>query len=155
MNLGSKGLEILKHYEQGPRGGFAARPYDDGVGVMTIGWGHAILKGEHFEEIDEYEAEELLRQDVRRFEAAVNNLGVPITQDQFDALLCLAYNIGVGAFAGSSVARCVRIGDMPKAGAHFEDWVKGGSPLKTLLGLVRRRKVERRLFETGIVNFNV
>jgi lysozyme len=155
MKLGNKGMSILKYYEQGPNGSFAATPYDDGVGVMTIGWGHAILKGERFDEIDEYEAEDLLRKDVARFEAAVNNIGVPLTQDQFDALLCLAYNIGTGALAGSSVVRSLKIGDYPKAAAHFEDWVKGGQPLKTLLGLVRRRKVERNLFVTGIVNFNV
>lgn len=155
MKLGNKGMSILKYYEQGPNGSFAATPYNDGVGVMTIGWGHAILKGEHFEEIDEYEAEDILRTDVARFEAAVNSIGVALTQDQFDALLCLAYNIGTGAFLGSSVVRSLKSGNFPKAAAHFEDWVKGGQPLKTLLGLVRRRKVERALFERGVVNFNV
>lgn len=68
-------------------------------------------------------------------------------------MVCLAFNIGETAFVKSTVARFLRAGNMPLAAHHLLDWVKGGKPLVTLPGLVRRRKAEQHLFLNDALKF--
>ena len=68
-------------------------------------------------------------------------------------MVCLAFNIEEDAFQRSSVARLLRAGDMQGAATRILDWVKGGKPLVTLPGLVRRRKAEQHLFLYDALKF--
>ena len=70
----------------------------------------------------------------------------PTTQAQFDAMVCLAYNIGVNAFQRSTVLRRHNAGDYAGAAAAFAMWNKGGG--KVLKGLVRRRAAEAALYRS-------
>lgn len=103
--------------------------------------------------ISREQADELLRKDVDRFEACVLRVSQGLQQHQFDAMVCLAFNIGEEAFTNSSVARFLRKGDYTTAAVRILDWVKGGKPLQTLPGLVRRRKSEQFLFLNDALKF--
>jgi len=94
--------------------------------------------------ITEAQATALLAQDVVRFEKGVNGLGVALTQNQFDALVSFAFNVGEKALRDSTLAKKLKAGDIKGAAAQFGAWVKGGG--KTLPGLVRRRAAEAALF---------
>lgn len=71
----------------------------------------------------------------------------PTSQAQFDAMVCLAYNIGVGAFRRSTVLRRHVAGDFPGAAKAFLMWNKAGG--KILRGLTRRREAEAALYRSG------
>ena len=81
-----------------------------------------------------------------RFERGVDRLvaGSFTSQVQFNAMVSLAYNIGLGGFQRSSVLRHHRAGNKLRAAASFLMWVKAAR--KTLPGLVRRRNAERRMY---------
>ena len=86
--------------------------------------------------------------DVARFEQAVEKaLTVPANENQFAAMVSLAFNIGTGAFARSSVLRRHNARDFSGAADAFLLWNKGGG--RVLPGLVRRRKAERDLYLTA------
>ncbi|WP_312069487.1 lysozyme, partial [Acinetobacter sp.] len=77
--------------------------------------------------------------------ASVNNLvKVPLSQNQFDALVSLTYNIGSTAFKNSTLLKKLNAKDYAGAADQFLRWNKGGG--KVLKGLVRRREAERALF---------
>ena len=85
---------------------FSATPYLCPAKKLTIGFGHLILPGEIFTLITEQEAEELLRKDVAIFESCINNaVKVPISQNQFDALVSFAFNIGCQKFLESTLLK--------------------------------------------------
>lgn len=77
--------------------------------------------------------------------AAIGN--APTTQAQFDAMISLAWNIGVGGFARSSVARLHKGGDYAGAASAFALWNKSGT--RVIDGLVKRRKEEAALYLSG------
>lgn len=148
MRTGAAGLAIIKKYEQGPRGGFAATAYACPAGLLTIGWGHVILPTDKFQPtLSAQQADDLLAQDLAKFESGVNGaISGAITQNQLDAMVCLAYNIGVSAFSGSTLARKFNAGDLIGAYNQFARWDKAGG--KVLKGLQRRRAEEAALFAT-------
>lgn len=78
---------------------------------------------------------------------------VPLTSNQFSALVSLVFNIGSGNFSASTVLRKLNKKDYPGSSEAFDMWVKQTNPKtrkrETLQGLVRRRKVERKLFESN------
>lgn len=113
----------------------------------TIGVGHTggVKPGDT---CTEEQAMNWLRADVAWAEAAVrNNVGVKLSQGQFDALVSLVFNIGAGQFGSSTLLR--RLNDTPPdyagAAAEFPRWIHAGS--KVLPGLVKRRALERAMFE--------
>lgn len=120
--------------------------YRDQAGVLTIGVGHVVKKGESFPgTITKEESRELLRKDVKIAEDAVNNsVKVSLTQDQFDALVSFTFNVGGGALKKSTLLRLLNAGDYQGAADQFPKWrVAGG---KVLQGLVNRRQAERQTF---------
>jgi lysozyme len=135
------GLELIKSSE-----GCVLYTYDDGVGIPTIGYGHT--KGVTWgQTITQSEAEELLKQDLYYFEKEVTRLvTVPLTDNQFSALVSFAFNVGTGAFAESTLLRFLNDGDYIGASEQFGRWVNGGG--KEMAGLVFRRSLERELFLT-------
>lgn len=138
-----KGIAFIKQWE-------GVRPvvYRDAVGLPTVGVGHLLTPSDPWkvgDRIPDDEIERLLREDLRTAEAVVERaVRVPIDDDQFAALVSLAFNIGTGAFARSTLVKRLNAGDYAAAAGHFGDWKKAGG--KVLKGLVRRRAAEADLF---------
>lgn len=155
MQLSKAGSDFIKGYEK-----FMSNPYRDAVGVPTIGYGNTYYEDRRKvsyqdKAITELRASELKQNIINMdFAPAVNLLFADeiaagkINQNQFDALVSLAYNIGTRGLAGSSVARYIKQGDMKRAADNFLSWNKGrvNGKLEVLKGLVRRRNDERALF---------
>ncbi len=126
------------------REGVRLNAYQDVGGVWTIGYGHTpAFKGG---KITKQDAETLLEADLAKFEKAVDDaITMPMTQNQFDAMVSLAFNIGAGAFANSSVVRFFNRGKIRDASDAFLLWkFAAGKPV--LLG---RRQQEREQFLSG------
>jgi len=139
LTTNPKGIRLIKVFE-----GLRLSAYQDAVGVWTIGYGTTtnVYPGMV---ITEARAEELLRDDLKRFESAVNQfVDAPLNADQFSALVAIAYNIGENAFASSTLLRKLNSNDYAGAAEEFLKWVYAGG--RVLAGLVRRRNAERALF---------
>jgi len=119
------------------------KPYTGGWGTTTDENGDPLPLGVTWPR-ERWEG--LFQRDLEKFAAKVGALldGAPTTQGQFDAMVSLAYNIGVGAFEGSTVLRKHKAGDYAGAAAAFGMWVKNDG--KTMPGLVRRRAAEAKLY---------
>lgn len=165
LHISEAGLAIEKKYEKGPPGispnGFATKAYKCPAGYWTNGWGHRIrAAGDYMltATIDEVTADELLRQDNIEAENAIKRLvKVPLTQNEFDALVCLVFNIGAGKadgvpgdFADSTLLRKLNANDKRGAADEFPKWNKYHDPkcgcLRVANGLTERREDERALF---------
>lgn len=148
MNLSDKGLAVLQHFE-----GCELTAYRCSAKVWTIGYGHT-KSAKRGMKIAQADAVELLKSDLDNFESAVMRSinGAPTTQNQFDAMVCLAFNIGASAFHRSTVCRRHRNqeGEASTAAA-FHMWKKAGG--RVLAGLVRRRKSEAHLYLHDEVRF--
>lgn len=113
----------------------------------TIGYGHYGSDVGANDTITEEEAENLLRKDLKVFEDAVNNsLTVTIAQNQFDALVSLAYNIGTGAITDSDIMSFINSNKIGHACVDFPSWRKAGGQI--LPGLQNRREKEMQMFGT-------
>jgi lysozyme len=142
--ISAKGLELLKAFE-----GCELTAYDDGVGVCTIGYG--TTKGVNYGMcITQEKAEQLLQDDLIEFEKGVQELvKVPLSQNEFDAIVVFAYNIGLGGLEESTFLTQLNGGDYIGPLSQFLRWNKGGG--RELAGLTRRRNAEAHLFATGQV----
>lgn len=139
MRTSQAGINLIKSHE-----GLRTKAYMCPANVLTIGYGHT---GTVYPDmvITHQEAEALLKKDLIRFEDAVNKYAtVPLNQNQFDALVSFSFNVGINAFANSTLLRLLNIGNSFQAASQFGRWVRGGG--QRLPGLVRRREEERRLF---------
>ncbi len=144
MKTSQVGIELISSFED-----TKLQAYDDGVGVWTIGIGTTIYpNGNKVKKGDKCtleQAKEYFAHDLKRFEASINNLvKVPLSQNQFDALVSLTYNIGQTAFGNSTLLKKLNAKDYQGAADQFLRWNKGGG--KVMKGLVRRREAERALF---------
>jgi lysozyme len=147
VKISQQGLDLIKHYEQGPGGGCALESYVCNGGVWTIGWGHT--KGVRFgQHATEDQCRQFLLDDVAETEATINRVvRMPLVQHQFDALVALVFNIGSGNFFSSTLRKKLNAGDYEGAAEQFGRWNISNSV--TLKGLVRRRADETKLFLTG------
>ena len=142
LKTSKKGIDLIKRYE-----GFRANAYADpahGWAVPTIGYGQTkgVKRGM---KVDKETAEIWLKQDLVYREKWVNKLiEVPLAQEEFDALVSFAYNLGVGALKKSTLRKKLNQGDKQGAANEFLKWVYAGG--KKLKGLVNRRNAERELF---------
>ena len=134
--------DFIKQYE-----GVSLSAYTCPAGVLTIGYGHTgdVREGQY---ISEEEALDLLVEDLRAHaERLAPKVKVQVTDGQYIALLSLAFNVGVGAVAKSTLLRLLNAGDIEAAGDEF---LKGTyADGRELPGLVRRRRDERKLFLEG------
>lgn len=146
MKIGKKGLELLKLWEQAPKGGFATNFYKCSAGKDTIGWGHVIKPTDNIKQpITLAQAEELLENDIKWAEEAVNkNVKVSLVQNQFDALACLVFNIGATNFSTSTLLKFINEELWDKIPAQFMRWVYSNKVL--IKGLENRRKAEVSLW---------
>jgi lysozyme len=142
--IGARGLALIEQAE-GCR--LTAYP-DPGTGgdPWTIGTGHTGPDVHEGLTITQAQADDLLRQDLARFEQGVAALvaGHLTTQDQFDALVSFAFNLGLGAFGGSSLLRLHNGGTYAAAAGEFGKWIHSNG--RVLPGLVRRRAAEAALY---------
>ncbi|MFV3388433.1 lysozyme [Pseudomonas sp. NY15364] len=140
MHTSQKGLDLIKSFE-----GLRLSAYKCPADVWTIGYGTTagVKEGQI---ITKERAEELLRDDAKRFEDQVLRLvKVPLTQGQLDALVSFTYNLGAANLGNSTLLRLLNAGDYKGAAAQFGRWTKAGG--KELPGLVKRRAAERAMFE--------
>lgn len=130
--------------------GFRARPYLDAVQVPTIGYGTTRYPNGFKVRmtdvtITEAQGRAYLIHDMAGAMQAVRDLvKVPLTDGQSAALTSFIYNLGRGAFAGSTLLRKLNAGDYAGAAAEFGRWNRAGG--KVLAGLTRRRADEAALF---------
>ena len=139
MKTSQAGIDLIKQFE-----GCRLTAYKPVATekYWTIGYGSY---GPHVTEgmtITQARAEELLKQDLARFENAVNALGLSLNQNQFDALVSFAYNCGAGNLKKLCNGRT-----MAQIADAILKYDKAGG--KVLTGLTRRRKAERELFLSG------
>ena len=121
--------------------------YRDAVGVATIGFGHTgpdVFMGQR---ITQAEADHLLAQDLAKFEAHVDRLCKDCSQQQFDALVSFAYNLGQGALERSTLRKHHNAGNHKLAEGEFGKWNKAGG--KELRGLTKRRAGEAAVYARG------
>jgi len=141
-HINQEGFKLLTTFE-----GCELTAYDDGGGVWTIGYGHTGDDVYPGLTISQTQAEELLREDLEKFESYVEDaVEVEIDDNQFSALVCFCFNVGPGTegFGGSTLLKLLNNGDYQGAANQFPVWNKvNGEPWP---GLTRRRLVEQALF---------
>lgn len=147
MKTGDKGKALIKEFE-----GFEDKAYPDpkkGGAPYTIGWGTTRYPSgmpvKPGDTATKEKAEQYLANDLVKFEAAVTSaVKVPLTQNQFDALVSFTYNLGAGNLNSSTLLKMLNAGDYKGAADQFMRWVSPGSAVEA--GLRRRRTAERALF---------
>ena len=146
MKMSEEGLELIKEFE-----GCKLEAYKCPAGVWTIGVGSTLYedgskvqKGDYLESEDE--AMDLLALTLGKYEQSVAKaVHVPITQNEFDALVSFTYNVGGANLASSTLLKLLNSGESKSIVAQeFHKWNKAGG--KELAGLTRRRQAEARLF---------
>ena len=144
MKTSQSGISLIKGFE-----GKRLNAYYDGVGVWTIGFGTIkypngvrVKKGDT---CTEAQAESYLKNDLVKFENAINRLvKVPLNQNQFDALSSFTYNLGETNLSSSTLLKKLNAKDYAGTADQFLRWNKAGG--KVMNGLTRRREAERILF---------
>lgn len=144
--VNQRGIDLIKKWE-----GFRSKAYLCPAKVPTIGYGNTFYpdgrKVKLGEVISQNEAERLLKITVNNFAKEVDKLvKVRVTDNQFSALVSLAYNIGIGAFSGSTLLRLLNQGNYDGASAQFDRWNRAGGVVSQ--GLINRRNEERKLFRS-------
>lgn len=154
MQTSDLGINLIKEFE-----GCKLTAYPDVVNVWTIGFGTTRIAGKPVVKgmtCTQQQAETYLREDLKIFEATINQiLTSPIPQHQFDACVCLTYNIGSGGFLNSTICRKLKSGNAALVNEqNFVAWNKVRDSQGVLVeskGLTRRRKAEYYLFSTGTI----
>lgn len=147
MKINRAGLELIKSFE-----GFVPRAYRCIAGKWTIGYGHTegVFPGQI---ISPEEAERLLLREVEKFEADVRKeVTAELNENQFSALVCFAYNIGIGAFSiSTSLIQAINRGNFARVPDLWMQWNKYRDPktglMKEARGLTRRRAAEVALWQ--------
>ena len=134
-----RAIELIKKFEE-----FSAKSYKCPAGVWTVGYGHTETAKEGIE-ISKQQAENLLNYDIQWVVSELNKLELHIYQVQFDALVSLVYNIGIGNFKKSTLLRLIRENPSnPKIETEFLRWVYIGKIRSK--GLENRRREEVTLY---------
>lgn len=163
-------VDLVKQFEglgDGDKDKPGLQPYICPAGYWTIGYGRVVrgadgrmFKGEvdrqaanavYPDGIDEPRASQFLAADLADVGRQVaGKVKVPLTDNQFGACASFVYNIGIGAFAASTLLKKLNAGDYPGAADQFLVWNKTTDPRTgqkvELPGLTRRRQAERALF---------
>lgn len=145
MNISQTGIDLIKKFE-----GYRTKPYRDVAGLWTIGYGHLIGNGktlpdQYNREFTEGEIDELLRQDLAKFERGVTlQFPMLLRQCEFDSLCSFSFNLGLGTLKKSSLRKDILANNKEQAAKDFLKYIyAGGKPVD---GLKRRRLAEQKLF---------
>lgn len=142
LNISQNGVELIKHFEGLRLEAYKPVPTEK---YYTIGYGHYSSDLTRDSRITQDDAEMILKKDLEKFVAGVNDvLLVPVNQNQFDALVSFAYNLGISALRSSTLLKLVNQRKFTDAEKQFSAWVHAGG--QVLGGLVKRRQAEKELF---------
>ena len=142
MEYSSDGLHLTERFEAD--GGPRLSAYRDPRGILTIGWGHTagVVEGQT---CTLQGAEDFLQADIAWAQSEVNRLvRVPLSQDEFDALVDFTFNCGAGNFDHSTLLALVNENDMTAAALEFDKWDHCAGQI--VAGLLRRRQAETEEF---------
>lgn len=140
MKTSSNGRALIRNAE-----GDKLTAYYCPAGVLTIGVGHTGPDVKPGMRITQAESDALLSADLAKFEKTVMRaVTVPLTQNQFDALVSFTYNLGEGNLRSSTLLKRVNASDFRGAAAEFAKWNKASG--RALAGLTTRRAAEAALF---------
>jgi lysozyme len=154
MKMSERGRQLLTQWE-----GFRTSVYNDAAGLKTIGVGHLITRDElssgeiiigskpvrYKTGLTEEQVGALLAHDLQKFEDAVMRaVKVPLEQNQFDALVSFAFNVGVEAFNNSTVLKALNAGKFADVPDELRRWTTAGG--SNVPGLVTRRENEIKLW---------
>lgn len=154
--MSQNGIHLLAEWE-----GLRTEVYDDAAGLPTIGVGHLLTPSErdsgrvtirghavdYRQGLSKQDVLNLLAQDLERFETALNELTtVQLTQNQFDALVSFAFNVGVQAVKTSTLLKKLNEGLYDEVPGQLRRWTKAGG--QTIQGLVNRREKEIKLWQS-------
>jgi lysozyme len=145
-NIKAAGLKLIKDFE-----GLRLKPYLDSVGIPTIGYGtivypNGVKVSMKDPAISEEQAEEYLAEHVNEKASNVERMvRVDLNDNEFDALVCFAYNVGWPSLEKSTLLKLLNSNaDRNVVADQFLRWNKAGG--QELPGLTRRRQAERSLF---------
>lgn len=153
MKTSKNGIDVLHYFESCELEAYPDAGSIDG-NPWTIGWGstgNGIKQGVVW---TQEQADNRFVSDLNKFEKGVLSLvKVPLTQGQFDALVCFAYNVGLDididnvaeGLGDSTLLKVLNNTDYLSAASQFLKWNKNDG--KVMLGLIRRRVAEKALFE--------
>ena len=146
MKVSRKGAKFIGHWE-----GFRSCPYQDVVGVWTIGYGSTEGVTPNTPCVSERQARRRLKREVNRtYAPAVRRyINRRLNKHQFDALCSFTYNLGTGALASSTLRKRLNRGE-PVSRVLREElprWNQAGG--HALAGLTARRWAEVRLANRG------
>ncbi len=139
------GVDLIRRFEgcrldAYPDPGTGGDPWTIGYGATGPGIAPGVVWTQE-------EAEARLVEDIAQFAGAVERaLTVPVSANEFAAMVALAFNIGAGAFKKSTLLRLVNDGHFEAAAEQFLRWNRAGG--REMPGLTRRRQAERQLFLT-------
>lgn len=141
LTYSEAGFALTEQFE-----GLSLKAYQDVVGVWTNGYGntHNVIPGST---ITLAQANSDLMSDLEGAEYVVNTVvTVPLTQNQFDALVDFVFNLGSGNFQSSTLLRKINAGDYSGAASEFPKWNHAGGVVVS--GLTKRRLAEQALFNS-------
>jgi lysozyme len=147
MKVNKLGINMMHHFE-----GCRLQAYQCSAKVWTIGWGNTYYQDKkpvkQGDKVTQDQADELFEMIMNEFAIEVRNaLTKEVNENQFSALVCFAYNVGIGNLKKSTLLRKVNVNpDDETIAEEFAKWNKAGG--KVLNGLVRRRKAEADLYFT-------
>jgi GH24 family phage-related lysozyme (muramidase) len=159
MTISDAGVEFVKGWE-----GFVPKLYNDPVGHCTVGYGTLVHKGNcdgrdseqpYLNGVTKDEATRLLASELADKQAAVRStVKVALNQNQYDALVSFAYNVGAGAFQKSTLLKLLNQGKYDAVPGELKKWSKArkGGQLVDLPGLVNRRAGEAELFQKPVTS---
>lgn len=139
MKTSNNGIAFIKSFES-----LSLKAYVCPAGVRTIGWGHTMnVKPGDVCTVEQ--ASKWLKEDLKPAEAAVNAMGVSLSQDQFDSLVSFTFNCGVSAFEKSTLRKKVMSNSKDESiRQEFKKWKFANG--KVLKGLARRRQMEAEMY---------
>lgn len=145
MKVNKEGIDMMHHFE-----GCKLEAYQCSAKVWTIGWGNTYYQDKRSvkqgDKITQQQADELFEMIMNEFSIMVRKvLKKEISENRFSAIVCFAYNVGMGNLKASTLLKKVNINpDDPTIPSEFLRWNKAGG--KVLNGLTRRRQAEADLY---------
>jgi lysozyme len=146
MRCSETGINFIKSFEKCRLTAYLPTPNDK----WTVGWGMTLFNGTPVTEglvVTQAEADKAFAACIKAYEQSVSIMvTMTIKQNQFDALVSLAYNIGLAALKRSTLLKKLNGGDLQTAAAEFLKWDKQAG--EVLPGLTKRRKAEQKMFNS-------
>lgn len=137
--INKRGLDLLKSFER-----CKLQSYQDSGGIWTVGWGHTGPEVTEGMTYTQQQADAQLEKDLEHTYFLDHYLSEDVNDNQYSALICLGYNIGLGAIRTSTLLKKINSGDRPDK--EWMSWNRVNGAVSD--GLTRRRKAELELYNT-------